>query len=146
MLSSARFEGVVIRMRGGMFEDEDDGRRRSWKISSMRVCVLPVCHFVVREDHIRGQSEITHAWRTMDARDLFCSETKLNCLFLTRVEVLSKPLDLPRCRSGIICQLSDRRRDLPSPRWLLDTKQGVDKRQVDGGRAWSGVARQNEST
>jgi hypothetical protein len=46
MLSSARFEGVVMRMRGGVFEDEDDdedaGRRRSWKISSMRVWVLPV--------------------------------------------------------------------------------------------------------
>jgi hypothetical protein len=90
--------------------------------------------------------EVTHAWRTMDASDLLRSETKPNCLLLTRVEVLSKPLDLPRSRSRIIRQLSDRRRDLPSPRRLLDTKQRVDEGQVGGGRGRSGVAWQDQST
>jgi hypothetical protein len=41
-LSSARLDGVVISIRGDWVVDSLAGRRRSWKMSSMRVWVLPV--------------------------------------------------------------------------------------------------------
>ena len=41
-LSRARFDGVVTSMRGGSEVFDEAGRRRSWKISSMSVCVFPV--------------------------------------------------------------------------------------------------------
>lgn len=147
-------EDIVEReVRGGGDEDPRGGGRgrRRWAEEKLEnqldegVCLASLSSSLL-ERCICGRSENTHAWRTMDAGDLFCSETKLNCLFLTRVKVLSKPLDLPRGRSGIVCHLSDGRGDLPSPRRLLDTKQGVDEGQIGGGRGRSGIARQNEST
>lgn len=43
-LSSARLEGVVMRIRGGLVCCPNAGLDKSWKISSIRVCVLPVYH------------------------------------------------------------------------------------------------------
>jgi hypothetical protein len=43
-LSRAKFEGVVIKIRGGRVCCPKAGLERSWKISSMRVCVFPVYH------------------------------------------------------------------------------------------------------
>lgn len=42
-MSRARFEGVQIRIRGGVILSGVDGLARSWNMSSIRVCVFPVC-------------------------------------------------------------------------------------------------------
>ena len=88
-LSRAKFDGVVIKIRGGRVCCPKAGLERSWKMSSIRVCVFPVCN-QPSFSHIVCE---TYSWWTMYTSYRLSFQTECDSFLLTIVQSFPKPLD-----------------------------------------------------